>query len=271
MDEVRELGGPTVRGACTPGAPGTPWPMTLPRRADIFGHKGDSCCAPENTLRAITQALDKGANFIEVDVQQTKDGVAVVIHDDTVDRTSNGSGSVNEFSRARLRFLDAGGWFHPTFAGEQIPSLAEVLALCKGRARVYLDGVHGNGAAIARAMQEAGVGPEAVWPWALSRQDIDELRSNIAGVEILYANKDGWEEPGFFERMASQQVTGFSIRWQDLSPDFAAAAHAHGMYVEVYTLFDPANMIDVVTAGADGLETDYPAILRAMEPTGSTR
>jgi glycerophosphoryl diester phosphodiesterase len=270
LDEVRALGGPTVRGACQRGMPGAAWPVALPRHADIFGHKGDSGRAPEHTLRAITQALDAGATFIEIDLRRTADGVAVAMHDSTVDRTTNGSGDVAEFTRARLRFLDGGSWFHPTFTGEQIPSLAEVLAVCKGRARVYLDGVRGEGDAIRAAMEEADVGPEAVWPWALDQDDLDELRENIEGVEILYGDINGWEAPGFFERQASEDVTGFSIPYQDLTPDFAAAAHAHGMYVEVYTLFDPEHMIDVVSAGADGMETDYPTVLRELEPAGTT-
>ena len=266
MDEVRQLGGPTARGACTPGVPGTPAPVALPRPAGIFGHKGDACCAPENTLAAITQALDKGARFIEVDLQLTSDGVAVAIHDDTVDRTTNGSGKVDEFSLSRLKVLDAGSWFHPKFAGERIPSLAEVLTVCKGRARVYLDGIAGKGPAIAAAMHAAGVGPEAVWPWALSEKDIDELRSHIAGVEILYGSSAGWSQPGYLESLANRQVTGFSIPWEELTPELAAALHAHGMYLEVYTVFDPDRMNAVVTTGADGMETDYPGILREMEP-----
>ena len=181
LDEVRALGGPTVGGACQPGAPGAAWPVALPRPADIFGHKGDSGRAPENTLRAISQALDEGARYIEIDLQLTKDGVAVAMHDPTVDRTTNGSGDVREFTRARLRFLDAGSWFHPIFTGERIPSLAEVLTLCKGRARVYLDGIRGKGDAIRAAMDEADVGPEAIWPWALDADDIAELRANIDG------------------------------------------------------------------------------------------
>lgn len=266
MDEVRALGGPTAAGACTPGAPAAPWPVTLPRTAGIFGHKGDACCAPENTLTAIRQALDKGATFIEIDLQRTADGVAVALHDDTVDRTTDGSGPVGHFALARLRTLDAGRWFHPLFAGERIPTLAEVLTLCKGRARVYLDGVHGNGAAIARALREAGVGPEAVWPWALDERDLDELRWNIPGVEILYGSVDGWTRPGFFEELGSRGVTGFSIPWQSLTPELARAVHAQGMYLEVYTVFDPDRMNAVISAGADGMETDYPGVLDALEP-----
>jgi glycerophosphoryl diester phosphodiesterase len=266
MDEVRQLGGPTANGACVPGAPGGPDPVKLSRPAGVFGHKGAACCAPEHTLAAITQALDDGAEFIEVDLQFTSDDVAVALHDDRVDRTTNSSGDVDELSLAKVQSLDAGSWFHPKFAGEHIPSLGEILRVTKGRARVYLDGVGSKGPAIVAAMQEAGVGPEAIWPWAQSSEEIDYLRDAIPGVQILYSGTSGWNKPGFFESLAQRQVTGFSIPWQDLTPEFAAAAHAHGMYVEVYTVFDPDRMRAVIADGADGMETDYTAVLKELEP-----
>jgi glycerophosphoryl diester phosphodiesterase len=270
MDEVRELGGPTVQGACVPGAPGKPDPIPLPRPAGVFGHKGASCCAPEHTLSAITQALDAGAPFIEIDLQLTVDGVAVAMHDTSVDRTTDGTGQVDKFSLAKIQSLDAGSWFHPKFAGEHVPSLAEVLTVCQGRARVYLDGINGKGPAIVAAMREANVGPEAIWPWAESSDDIDYLRDSIPGVEILYSGTSGWQQSGFFDSLARRQVTGFSIPWSNLTPELAAAVHAHGMYLEVYTIFDPDTMRAVIANGADGMETDYPAILKALEPGFTT-
>jgi glycerophosphoryl diester phosphodiesterase len=269
MDEVRELGGPTAQGACVPGAPGQPQATHLVRRAGIFGHKGAACCAPENTLSAITQAMDEGATFIEIDLQLTHDGVAVAIHDDRIDRTTNGTGEVEDFSLAKLQSFDAGSWFHPKFAGEHIPSLTEVLQVTKGRARVYLDGVGGKAQAIMTAMREAGVGPEAIWPWATSEEDVNYLFTSIPGVEILYSGTNDWQVNGFFEGFAVRGVTGFSIPWTDLTPEFAAAAHAHGMYLEVYTIFDPDRMRAVISDGADGMETDYPAILKELEPTAT--
>jgi glycerophosphoryl diester phosphodiesterase len=266
MDEVRQLGGPTAQGACVPGAPGRTDPVKLSRPAGVFGHKGASCCAPEHTLSAITQAMDDGADFIEIDLQLTHDGVAVALHDNRLDRTTSGSGEVADYSLSEVQALDAGSWFHPKFAGEHVPTLAEILRVTRGRARVYLDGIRGNGPAIVAAMQEAGVGPEAVWPWAQTSEDIDYLRATIPGVEILYAGTSGWSKPGFFESLAQRQVTGFSIPWNDLTPEFAAAVHAHGMYLEVYTIFDPDSMRAVIATGADGMETDYPGTLKELEP-----
>ncbi|MDX8345793.1 glycerophosphodiester phosphodiesterase [Rossellomorea sp. YZS02] len=94
---------------------------------ELFAHRGVSGEAPENTLAAFKAAAESGAHGIELDVQLTKDGQIVVIHDETIDRTTNGTGYVKDLTWEQLRTYDAGSWFHPSFKGESIPSLEEVL------------------------------------------------------------------------------------------------------------------------------------------------
>ena len=106
----------------------------------IMAHRGWSSRAPENTLAAIKLAVDEDCiHSIEIDVQLTKDGVPVIIHDFHVDRTTNGTGLVKELTLNELRKLDAGSWFSPKFKGEKIPTLEEVLELSKGRKRLNLE------------------------------------------------------------------------------------------------------------------------------------
>lgn len=92
----------------------------------IFAHRGASAYAPENTLAAFELALAQGAEAIELDVKLSADGHAVVIHDATVDRTTDGRGRVSDMSLAELRSLDAGAFFDPKFRGEKVPTLEEV-------------------------------------------------------------------------------------------------------------------------------------------------
>ncbi len=99
--------------------------MTLQRVA----HRGYSAVAPENTLPALAAATPAGATHVEFDVRTTADGVPVVIHDRTVDRTTDGSGHVWDLTVDEVRALDAGSWFSPAYAGVRVPSLAEVLEL----------------------------------------------------------------------------------------------------------------------------------------------
>lgn len=98
-------------------------------RPIIFAHRGDFAHAPENTLPAFEQALQKGADGIELDVKLTSDGQVIVIHDTTIDRTTNGKGRVAAFALDEIRKLDAGKWFNEKYIGTKIPLLEEVFDL----------------------------------------------------------------------------------------------------------------------------------------------
>ncbi len=95
----------------------------------LIAHRGYSAVAPENTLASFRAAIQEGVWGVELDVHLCADGVPVVIHDETVDRTTNGTGKVMEKTVSQLQALDAGSWFHPQFASETIPTLQEVLQL----------------------------------------------------------------------------------------------------------------------------------------------
>ena len=118
---------------------------------------------PENTIAAYTSALDKGATHLEIDVRTSLDGVLVVMHDQTVRRTTNGTGLVNQLTAAELVALDAGSWFSPAFADERVPLFSEVLVLVRTRnASLYIDYKEGTAdtmyaTLVAEDMQYAGV------------------------------------------------------------------------------------------------------------------
>src|ERR1700730_73718 len=97
----------------------------------LIAHRGASGHAPENTLAAFRKAVSLGVGFIETDLQWTRDARFVAIHDDTVDRTTNGHGAVHDLTLEAIRKLDAGSWFGSEYAGERIPTLAEILEFSK--------------------------------------------------------------------------------------------------------------------------------------------
>ncbi len=97
----------------------------------IFAHRGSKGTHPENTLASFKEAVRVGSDGIELDVHLTKDGQLVVIHDETVDRTTNGTGEIRNLTLAEIKAMDAGSWFKNDFAGEKIPTLDEVLHLLK--------------------------------------------------------------------------------------------------------------------------------------------
>lgn len=100
----------------------------LPQRG-ICAHRGASASHPENTIAAFKEAIRLGAQMIEFDVHQTKDGEPVIIHDATLDETTNGSGKVSDWTLAEIQQLDAGSWKDSTFSNERIPTFAEALAI----------------------------------------------------------------------------------------------------------------------------------------------
>jgi glycerophosphoryl diester phosphodiesterase len=106
---------------------GTGAALRLPR---VIGHRGAAAAAPENTLASIRKARALGASWVEFDVKLTKDGEAILFHDDRLDRTTDGRGPVAAATLAEIRRLDAGGWFGPAFRGEPVPTFEEALTLC---------------------------------------------------------------------------------------------------------------------------------------------
>lgn len=98
---------------------------------EIIAHRGYSAIAPENTLAAFSTAIQHGANSIEFDVQLSSDGIPIIIHDSTLDRTTNGKGNVIDKTLEQLKTLDAGSWFNPQFSTSRIPTLSEALSAIK--------------------------------------------------------------------------------------------------------------------------------------------
>jgi glycerophosphoryl diester phosphodiesterase len=102
-------------------------------------HRGGAAYAPENTMAAFMNGFKLKADFLELDVAMTKDGVPIVIHDDTVNRTTNGTGKVVDLTYDYISMLDAGSWFSPQFAGEHVPTLGEVLDTFWGKIGILIE------------------------------------------------------------------------------------------------------------------------------------
>jgi glycerophosphoryl diester phosphodiesterase len=105
----------------------------------VISHRGEHLSHPENTLPAFQAAIDAGADYFELDVRTTADGHLVLMHDGTVDRTTNGKGKVHEMTFAQIQQLDAGAKFDPKFAGTKVPTFEEALHLAHGKIGVYVD------------------------------------------------------------------------------------------------------------------------------------
>jgi len=118
----------------------TAWtPKEDSKTIKVIAHRGEHLHHPENTMPAFQAAIDAGADYFELDVRTTSDGKFVIMHDNTLDRTTNGTGEVHKHTFAEIRALDAGAKFSPAFAGTKVPTLDEAFDLAHGKINVYVD------------------------------------------------------------------------------------------------------------------------------------
>lgn len=147
-------------------------------------HRGDAAVAPENTLPAIQSAVEKGAHMIEFDVGATKDGHLVILHDNTVDRTTNGKGKLVDLTFDEVRALDAGAWFDEKFAGTQVPTLRETLEIIPHEiwCNVHLKSGAGIAEKSALVIQEMGRLDHCFL--AASKEQTEEARAAVPDIKI---------------------------------------------------------------------------------------
>ncbi len=233
-----------------------------PKAAPVVAHRGASGEYPENTLLAFDRALAQQADALELDVRLTADGVPVVIHDSTVDRTTDGSGPVGSFAASALEALDAG-------RGERIPTLATVLdrypdtpiilELKEPRAaRPVADLLLSHGAAervLVGAFEHAALGPFSEPPFrrAASR------RETLWG---WLASRIGWAIPcGTFRAFTVPERHG---AFRVVDPAFVRAAARRGLPVHVWTVNQVADARRLRALGVAGIITNFPARMRGL-------
>jgi glycerophosphoryl diester phosphodiesterase len=231
----------------------------------VIAHRGASGHAPENTLAAFKKAVALGATFIETDLHLSRDARFVAIHDATLNRTTNGQGSVHDLTLAELRRLDAGSWFGSEYAGERIPTLEEILAFSKKNDVVfYLElkpgGSWGGEHALIGALRESGEIPRAVVisfdaSIVLSLRKIEPTL--MTG--LLY---DGQiENP--VEKAVEVGARQLLMRGDLVTPSLLIEARKRDLQVVCWTVNHPAHMRLLIAAGADGIMSDYPDRLMA--------
>ncbi len=233
-----------------------------------FGHRGASHDAPENTLAAFELAAHYGADGIELDVSLTADGVPIVIHDDTLDRTTDGSGDAGSFPLAEIKRLDAGRWFDPRFAGEQIPTLDEVFEAVGRRLLINVelkgftlrqDGLEARVAErIAHHNLAARVIVSSFNPLRLRR-----LRKIAPHIPIGFLHEPGepfyipwllWRYPHEADHPHHSFVTPVYMAW----------ARRSGLRVNTWVVDDPARMSALRDLGVDMIMTNRPDVLAGV-------
>ena len=236
-----------------------------------IGHRGASGRFPENTLSSFRAAIEAGAEMCELDVQMTRDGVAVVIHDDTVDRTTDGHGLVAGLTLAELKRLDAGAKFDRTgdrkFAGERIPTLDEVFAAVKDRCalNIELKAKHSERQVCELMRKHRAIDTSSTMPSMISSFEWDLL---WRAREIEPAIRIGMLAEENPERLVAEaiarRVAAINPRFDLATAELCAQAHSKGLKVYAWTVDAPEAMRALAENGVDGIMTNYPERLRAL-------
>ena len=245
-----------------PATPARPWPYPL-----WFAHRGAGRHAPENTLAAMRLGASLGWRAFECDVRLSADGLPFLLHDDTLERTTDAAGAALELDWAELSLLDAGGWHGRIFAGEPLPSLDGIAAfiLRNGHAlNIELKPAPGDeertGRLVAQAVRrlwgEAVHDEQAVWPLlssfrpealAAAREAAPELPRALL-VETLWPDCiDIAERLGCSAMVLEQSV---------ITPELIGRLHRDGLRVLAYTVNDPGLAGELIELGIDGLISD---------------
>ena len=235
--------------------------MRLPLVTSHAACKGH---APENTLAGIEAALRLGAEAIEVDVHCTADSVPVLLHDDTVDRTTDGTGDIREMTLAQARQLDAGAQqFVPRFKGVPIPTLAEVIDLTRGNALLQIemkqDGIEERVADVVRgAGAIASCEVHSFWPQIVKTMRAAEPRMAAAlltdGRRIV-----DWDE--FFGFALSLNAQGVSVHYEQTTMERVRSGQRRGLTYMVWTVDDEPEIARMTEYGVDGICSNFPDIV----------
>jgi len=228
----------------------------------VIAHRGASAAAPENTLAAFRRAIAEGADFVELDVQESSDGVVLVAHDSDLMKIGGSPLKIWESPASELQKVDIGSWFAPEFRDERVPTLAEVLALCKGKVQVDIElKSYGHDQELEERVVElveaAGVEGQIV----TMSLDHDMVR-------VMRRLRPKWKSGILVAKaigsLADAPADFLAVQSSMLTRRFARQAHRAGKEVYVWTLNDPARMLEAIADGADGLITDQPGLARQI-------
>jgi glycerophosphoryl diester phosphodiesterase len=252
----------------------------------VYAHRGASIECPENTLLAFRRALELGVDGIELDVHLSKDGVAVVIHDETVDRTTNGTGAVGELTLAALKELDAG-------RGEAIPTLAKVLDLVGDQLHVNIE--IKTAVAAEAVLREVRERPRLRWITSSFVWDsLAYVRQQEPGADvwpITFGSFEGSERAArwiesldvpdartapariraaalplerIIETAHSLGTSTLSIYWEALTASTLATIHDAGLQAWAWTVNNRADAQHLIALGVDAICTDDPAMVKGL-------
>ena len=231
----------------------------------IAGHRGDRSAAPENTLPALQSALDGTMVYVETDIRLSADGVPVLIHDATVDRTTNGTGRVSDLTLAELQQLDAGSWFAKAFAGLQIPTLdsfLELLAQSNKKAMLELKGDWTEEAltTVSTLLESHGLARRVVVA-SFNIDTLGRLQDVVPDLPRMVIIRDLPKDPVALVQEFGAIGVVTSPPSVEADPAVVDRIHRAGFGILLYTLNQKQSWRSALSLGVDGIITDKPSAL----------
>jgi glycerophosphoryl diester phosphodiesterase len=225
----------------------------------VISHRGEHLAHPENTLPAFEAAIEAGADFFELDVRTTSDGRLVLMHDGTVNRTTDGKGKVRELTVDQIRALDAGAKFDPKFTGTKVPTFEEGLNLAHGKIGVYVDCKELLPADLVAALKKSDMLKNVV-----IYGDPGFLKDVLALEPSLLAMPEAGNAARLEKLVSNLNLRVAAFDKGDFNDDVIAMAKRLKIKIYVDRLWDadkPEFWQNAVDRGADGIQTDHPAAL----------
>lgn len=225
----------------------------------VTAHRGHSRAAPENTLSAVRQAIDSGADFAEIDVLLTSDGIPVLLHDSDLKRTAGDTRRISDVTWEEARLLDVGRWFSSEFTDERIPTLEEVLQLAKGKIKLNIElKIYAPDPRLVPAVVEQITNHEFESDCIVTTFKYETL------LELKRLNprlKTGQIIAHALGDVSQLEVDALSVRANWLTDPVHRQAHRQGMEVHVWTVNDVPDMYRLIKRGVDNIITDDPDLL----------
>ncbi len=244
-------------------------PIQPPRKVQLMVHRGMATLAPENSLEAILALADDFIEWAKIDIRLTKDGHHVLLHDTTLNRTTDGKGPVREQTWEMLQGLDAGSWFAGRFAQTRIPSLAEVLKKSRGRINLSLDCKHIHPDLLVEEILKAGMEKQVIVYG--SPEILKEIQAKSMG-KIACMAKYRPKTMNFDSFLATLPPAAVEIDANEVTTNLCQAFHQKGVKVQAKVLGaewdNPKIWEKVIQCGVDWLQTDDPLGARFAEVRG---
>lgn len=222
----------------------------------IVCHRGACRHAPENTIAAGRAAARLGSDIVEFDVRQSRDGVLYVLHDATLDRTTDGAGPIAEADSAALDRLDAGSWFDPRFGGEPLPRLAAFFAALKDHVDFYVEVKTADADAVADAIDTAGLRDRC-----FTYSETADMRAAMRAAAPWLKHMVNWRDLDAIPQALETGAGILEFHAPDFTPERLEEARELGLEVMVHTpIRDEAVFRAAIAADVDYLNIDYPDV-----------